>query len=143
MQVNNVIAKEVTAEQKISYALKSIGKIKSKDIVILDSIEMLDAPVTVLAMPANTRMQGFNLTWSAVDKANSYAISAGAKTVVEKLLECNLGILEAGIFGINVCARGNGQEVLASNYSAAINVERLNSPTNIKFDTLGTGKLLW
>ena len=45
---------------------------------------------------------------------------------------CSLAFLSAGNHAVSVCAKGNGQKVLASNYTPSINVRKLEAPSNMR-----------
>lgn len=42
-----------------------------------------------------------------------------------------------------VCARGNGADVLASNFSSPVTIQRLQAPTNIKITADNNGSIDW
>ncbi len=135
----------------LNFAIKKMGKgatYNGSDInVFLNSKEEdnLSFTITVLSTPKNVVMDGYNVKYDEVPNANGYAISTSSNSNPMKngTLTMDLGnALQVGGYEVMVAARGNGRDVLASNYSAPIRVVRLDAPTNLKILTdVDGGKL--
>ena len=114
--------------------------------VTLDSLSAtaLNFTVTVLATPQNTDISGYTFSYGAVNGNYGYAISAERLRHTQGLT-MDLSDMEAGAFDLMVCAKGNGSNVLASNYTAPIRIFRLTAPTNVRIDTVSAseGRLIF
>ena len=115
-------------------------------VVTLDSLSAtaLNFTITVLATPQNTDISGYTFSYGAVSGSYGYAISAERIRSTQNL-SIDLSDMEAGVFDLMVCAKGNGSNVLASNYTAPIRVFRLTAPTNVRIDTVSVagGRLIF
>ena len=140
--VSNLIDENVIDGQEDTYSVKLMGSVRTvggKITATLNSLHTLDFTITILATPQNVRMEGYLVKYDEVANAsNGYGItgvgSAGA--VTESSLSRDLSSeLQPGNYNVQVCAKGNGSDVLASNYSAGLVVHRLSAPTDIKIDT--------
>ena len=105
------------------------------------SEEALSFDITVLAAPQSLAMNGFMLSWASVSNSNGYSVAYAGQTFTAQAETYDLSILNAGSYSVTVCARGNGSNVLASNFSAPVAIERLQAPTNIKITSEENGTL--
>ena len=139
----NVVSASVTSQQHYTYMVQSLGGVRptgGSTYVMLPSIKAtsLSFDIIVQQQPQGLTMSGFNASWNAVGGSNGYAITYGGATYTAPTEFYNLEVLPAGTFNIAVCARGNGAEILASNYTAALEIHRLDYPRNIRI-TYGDG----
>ena len=139
----NVAADTVTSQQNYTYMVQSLGGVRTiggLKYVTLSSIKAtsLSFNIIVQQQPQGLTISGFNAMWNAVGGSNGYAITYGGNTYTASAEMYNLDILPTGTFDISVCARGDGAATLASNYTAAIEVRRLDYPKNIRI-TYGDG----
>ncbi len=134
----NVVSSEVIVEQLINYKLQSIGKNAATEngitTVVLDSLtaNMLKVEIKVLATPQVKDMNGYVYSYESVFGAYGYNVSVNGKNNARDNNSYDLSGLKSGTSDVKVCARGNGADVLASNYSAALQIYRLMSPYDIK-----------
>lgn len=145
---NNVADNENIAEQHYTYIVHSMGGVKTvgnTKYVTLPCLttEALSFDITVQATPQNPTMSGFNLSWETVAGNNGYTVTYAGTTVTAQAESYNLATLKAGTYSLTVSARGNGSNVLASNNSAPVAVQRLEAPVNIKISSSGNGTLQW
>lgn len=145
---NNVADNTSILEQHYTYMVRSMGGVKTINgtkYVTLPCLtaEALSFDITVQATPQNLRMSGFVLSWETVAGNNGYTVAYGGATVSANSESIDLSTIKAGTYSITVSARGNGSNVLASNYSAPVSVQRLEAPTNIKISSQGNGTLQW
>ncbi|MBQ8311123.1 MAG: hypothetical protein IJX80_08955 [Clostridia bacterium] len=105
-------------------------------VVTLDSLTQnaLNFTISVLATPMNTDISGYTFSYGAVAGSYGYAISAERIRSINGL-SIDLSDMEAGSFDLMVCAKGNGSNVLPSNFTTPIRVFRLAAPTNVRIDT--------
>ncbi len=140
---NDVADNSISAQQEYNYTVRSMGGVKTvsgSTHVFLPCLtdNALSFNITVQAMPTDLTMQGFSAQWSAVSGNNGYAVKYSGTVLNATATAMDLSTLHAGSYDVSVCTRGNGGATLASNYTAAINVQRLNAPTNIRI-SYGTG----
>ncbi len=139
----NLISEDTISAQEDTYEIQVVGKINSPNRVTLNSKDRLSFKITILAMPQNVRMNGFKLEYDDVAGAqNNYWITGVAGGNGISGLSGGVSLddyVEVGSYDMQVCARGNGAEVLASNYSPVVRIFRLAAPTNIKIDTAVAG----
>ncbi len=136
--VGNLIDKSITAEQEFNYSIQSVGNVSpdGKRINLSSLTEnSLSFKITVLATPSNADISGYTYSWGEVQKASGYVVSNGSSGNTSLETQYDLSGLTAGNHELSVCSRGNGREVLPSNYTSAISVVRLEAPTNVKIDT--------
>lgn len=144
---NDVADDSVTAEQNYTYIVRSMGGVKvvnGKTTVALSSLttESLSFNITVLPMPTNLEMSGYNAQWSPVNGNNGYAVKYGGNSFTATQTIYDLSTLNAGSYDVSVCTKGNGGATLPSNYTAPVVVERLRYPTGIKISYgAGDGQL--
>lgn len=153
-KVTDVAEAGVTSEKVYNYSIQSIGTdAMQKNTVVLSSLKTKSLPfaITVLATPqgpnlddqARPTIEGFLYKYGKVEKANGYAVDTGATIYDANDTQFDLGVvLPAGATTVRVCAKGNGAEVLASNYSEPISVHRLAEPYNIRIDESGSNSVL-
>ncbi len=138
---SDIVDDSITAQQTIDYTVRarggetSVGGVRTIRLDTLSSMA-LSFSVTVLPTPANPAMNGYIYSFGSVAGSDGYMINAGGADYSSDATEYDLGVkLRAGNYDVRVCARGNGKEILASNYSTPINIYRLAAPTNIRIDT--------
>ena len=141
---NDVADDSISSQQNYNYYVKSTGGVRNvsgKTYVFLPCLtsDALSFDITVQPMPLDLTMAGFNAQWSAVSGNNGYAIKYAGSVANATATVYDLSTLKAGTYDVSVCTRGNGGTTLASNYTAAVSVNRLNAPTNIKI-SYGTGE---
>lgn len=128
-------------EQTFNYLVQAVGTVKTvsgKIEVTLGSLsaDSLSFQITVLSAPVTPAMDGFKYSFGEVSKSHGYSINVGGKTYTAENTEFDLGVvLAAGNYTIKVCARGNGSDVLASNFADPLNLVRLEAPRNVRIDT--------
>ena len=147
-RVNEFVDEASMAEKIYTYRIKSIGSSynSAKRTKILDCLSSatLNFNITVLAMPDNARMEGFNILYDSVSKASQYTIDIGSAIKTSETTSYSLDQLNAGSYQVRVNARGNRSDILSSNYTVAINVVRLPAPENIRISVDGSeGYLLF
>ena len=139
-----IVDTSAIAEQHFTYTVRSMGSFNaSRREVKLPclSTEALSFDITVLAAPQSLAMNGFMLSWASVSNSNGYSIAYAGQTFTAQAETYDLAILNAGSYSVTVCARGNGSNVLASNFSSPVEIERLQAPTNIKITSAENGTL--
>lgn len=145
----NVVSQEVMVEQLIDYKIQSVGKNAATEngitTVVLDSLtaNMLNVGIKVLATPNVNDMNGYTYSYDSVQGAYGYNVSVNGQNNGRDNTSIDLSYLESGTFNVRVCARGNGSDVLASNYSQPLQIYRLMSPYDIKVltDSVNEGVL--
>ncbi len=145
---NNVVDASNIAHQQYTYTVRSMGGVKTVSggkYVTLPCLtqQALSFDITVQATPQNATMSGYNLSWEPVAGNNGYSVAYAGANVTSQNENIDLSTLKAGTYSLAVCARGDGGKVLASNYSAPVEVKRLQSPANIKISADGNGTLKW
>lgn len=150
-KVTNVAEAGVTSEKIYNYSIQSMGTdAMQNNTVVLSSLKAKSLPfaITVLATPqgpnlddqARPTIEGFLYKYGKVEKASGYAVDTGAKVYDANDTQFDLGVvLPAGATTVRVCAKGNGSNVLASNYSEPISVHRLAEPYNITVEENNSG----
>lgn len=144
---NDVVKNDVTTMQNYTYSVRSVGtvkKINGKTYVTLGCLttDAMSFNITVLPMPTDLDMSGFDASWSAISGNNGYAVKHNGATYTATQTKFDLSTLHAGNYTVSVCARGNGTTTLASNYTASINITRIAAPSNIRISYgEGEGKL--
>ncbi len=141
------VSESVISDVPYNYFIRSEGKyetIQGIKTVTLNSLDALSFNIQVLPTPQNVDISGTNLSWDANAKVTNFAVRYAGK-VKNDITVSNLNLdalLNEGEYTVDVCAQGNGAEVLASNYSAPISIVRLRTPTNIRItrDNKGTIK---
>jgi hypothetical protein len=148
--INNLISSDVGEAQNNVYSIQSIGGlsvINGQQVVKLNSLTRrnLTVSITILPMPQNVQMIGYDLVWDNVGLSSNYVVSVSETLSSNSTLSKDLKYLSAGVFEVKVAARGNGTNILPSNYSPGISVNRLQAPTNIKINTQdqAEGILTW
>ena len=139
-----IVDSSAIAEQHFTYSVRSMGSFNaSRREVKLPCLseEALSFDITVLAAPQSLAMNGFMLSWASVSNSNGYSVAYAGQTFTAQAETYDLSILNAGSYSVTVCARGNGSNVLASNFSSPVEIERLQAPTNIKITSAENGTL--
>lgn len=130
-----IVNTSVISEQHFTYSLRSMGSFNaSRKEVKLPCLseEALSFDITVLAAPQSLAMNGFMLSWATVSNSSGYSVAYAGHTFTAQAETYDLANLNAGSYSVAVCARGNGSNVLSSNFSSPVEIERLQAPTNIK-----------
>lgn len=145
---NNVTIPSNMAEQNFTYMVRSMGghkTVSGKDYITLPCLteSALSFNIIVQATPQNPIMDGYDLTWDATAGTNGYTVSYSGTNVTASAERLSLKTLNAGTCSVTVCARGNGSNVLASNVSTPVTIERLQAPTNIRITPEKEGTLEW
>jgi len=145
---NNVADSANISEQHYTYTVRSMGGVKTVGngkYVTLPclSAEALSFDITVQATPRNATMSGYTISWEAVAGNNGYTVGYAGTSVTAQSESFDLSTIKAGSYSVTVSARGNGSDVLASNTSAPVAIQRLEAPTNIKISASGNGTLQW
>ena len=151
IHVAGLVDNSVIEPQTLNFTVKSIGSVNNgKNIEVkLDSLTSSDLSfvIYVLGQPTGRTMNGYYLEWDNVSDANGYGVSVSGKANVLTTTESfyDLKGLESGHYDVSVCAKGNGSNTLASNYTAPIEINRLYAPTNVRIsiDEASEGSLLW
>ncbi len=137
-RVTDVTEEGSTAEQTFNYKIQTLGSnTLQNNKVVLSSLKdnSLTFQIKVLATPQNPTMEGFNFTFGSIEGAQGYAVTAAGDIYDANSTTYDLGkVLEAGPADVRVCAKGNGSNILASNFSAPVKVVRLDRPYNIRID---------
>lgn len=146
-RVADIVEESNTREVSIAYYVQSIGSVSSDGKTVILSSLMGAASsasafnITVLATPSNPTIIG-NTDYSAtyqfdeVSHGFGYNVNVSGRNLTATNTNFNLdSAIEAGEYVVSVCTQGNGHEILASTYAPAINVTRLNAPTNLKIST--------
>ena len=151
---NSFFEQEYLTGQVITFEIKRMGAgatYNGNQInVMLNSKDEdnLAFEITILSTPENVVMDGFNITYNSVANATdgySISISGSASAITETTTSRDISnSLVEGTYNIQVCARGNGKNVLPSNYSAPIEIVRLDAPeiTGIDMNVSG-GRLMF
>lgn len=134
-------------EHQYTYWIRSKGTDGlNNGVVTLSSLSSsaLNFTITVLATPQDTDISGTTFSYGEVNGTYGYVISADRLRETEAL-SIDLADMEAGGFDLKVCAKGNGSNVLASNFTAPIRVFRLPAPTNVRIGstTESEGRLIF
>lgn len=134
---SNVADSSIATQQNYTYSIRSMGGVKTVSGVMYVTLPCLSANalsfnIMVNAMPTGLSMVEFDAIWNAVPGSNGYSVSYGSAIVTANTERLDLSTLQAGLYDVAVCAKGNGSDTLASNYCAPVAVRRLSYPTNIK-----------
>lgn len=141
-----IMTEAETEAKDFTYEVQSLGSTKtfaSTRIITLNSIKTnnLKAEISVLAQPQDVAFTEFTASWTTVPSANGYALNVGEQKTTETN-EYSLANLAAGSYNFAVCARGNGGDVLASNYTPTKQIIRLNAPFDIRLQNSSDGDTL-
>jgi len=148
ISVRNVVNSTTVEVQEFNYAIKSEGNITNQHgntVVKLGSNTALTIPISVLAMPRNVTFSGFVMSWDSIEQSTGYVVNYGG--IPDNCVETNfeLSKLNPGNYEMRVAARGNGRNVLSSNYTSVKNVVRLAAPldVHISVEESGEGMLVY
>lgn len=146
----SVVAENVTEQQEINYKICSVGSVVTTSAGITvrlgsltDEASALSFKITVLAMPRNARMEGYDAKWDAVSGARGYAIGYGGESLFATSTMQDLSTLPVGTSVVRICATGDGAMTLASNLTAPMTIQRLAAPTHIRITSASEGTLLY
>lgn len=135
---SNVVNLSVLEEQNFTYKIQSIGRAQSQankiTTVVLDSLSSTARSfnIKVLPVPTGQDLSGYQYTYNAVSGAFGYMVNVDNRPAVNDDLSYDLSALTAGNHTVSVCSRGNGAEILSSNYTPAINIRRLATPVDVE-----------
>lgn len=144
----DIMSEDETEALKINYSVQAVGNVKTfgtQRKITLSSLtkDSLKAEINVLAQPQNLTIQEYEASWTAVTGATQYALTVGDHAT-SNTSTYDLKNLTAGTYDFGVCAKGNGGDLLASNYTATKKIVRLGAPINIEIDPTSNGdKLTW
>lgn len=143
---NNVSDASIMSQQEYTYVVRSMGGVRTtggNTYVTLPCLtaNALSFNITVQATPQNPAMDDFIIKWDAVSGNNGYVVSYSGNTNIAQVENYDLSTLNAGTYDITVSTRGNGSNVLASNQSVPVTVQRLQAPTNISITSAANGTL--
>lgn len=138
--VTELVAPGTMGQQSYTYKVQSVGKtdyVNGRTYVTLSSLtdDALVFDITVLAMPTNPKISGYTYTYGTVQGNYGYVVDVGGQAFTSETTQHSLETLQIGSYEVRVCAKGNGENVLASNYTSATTVVRLSAPTNVRILT--------
>ncbi|MBO7215285.1 MAG: hypothetical protein J6V66_07345 [Clostridia bacterium] len=138
--VTDVVDNSVIEEQSYNFSIQALGGVTRHQGLITATLSSLTSKslnfgVKVLAQPSTPTIDGYMYEYGQINGANGYAVNVDGAKFSSGNTSYDLSVLEAGSFNVRVCAKGNGKEILASNYTGAINVVRLEAPRNVKINT--------
>lgn len=112
---------------------------QSNDAYTLDSTDYASEDVVKLGMVKNIKIQGDMITWDLVDKAQGYVISVDG---TEVNTDRNQYAFEGydGSHKIKIKAKGNGSNIVSSDYSEIQTIYKLSKPKNL---SINNGVLSW
>ncbi len=139
------VSASVITDIPYNYYIRSIGDSKTVQgikTVTLNSLEELRFDIKILPTPRNVTISGFSLVWDDNADITNYTVRYAGETVSVAVSNLELEtLLKSGSYMIDVCAQGDGAQVLASNYSDALSVVRLRTPTNIRITSDNNGTI--
>lgn len=141
-KVTDVVEDSNTQGDSVAYYIQSNGKVNGKSIVLsslssnAQETQNSGFQIKVLPMPTDPTIEGkiYSFTGTTGDNGYNVRVSGNNHTALNYSLDLD-NLLNAGTSTVSVCAMGNGHEVLASNYSIEISVQRLNAPTELTIAT--------
>lgn len=143
--INSPIPSEATGNTEQTYMIQSRGngvealangvqRVRLSSVIPAagNSADTCSFTITSKAMPTGLDCDGQYLVWNG--SANQYAIRGlgGNRPMSVTVAQYDCYNLTPGAFMPSVCAEGDGAAVLASNYTASINVTRLAAPVNMR-----------
>lgn len=134
--VTDVLGGErITTEQKYVYTIRTKGSDNGRNIK-LDSLPSADLTfhITVQAMPANPKMNGYTLSWGSVSGAQ-YNVKVGGSMHTAEQNSSDLSKTEVGTFPVSVNSRGNGSNVLPSLFTSEFTLTRLRAVEDLYVTT--------
>lgn len=146
MSLNGIVKADTTARMEITYGIQTRGyneTFGTQKRVTLPSLKESmtsefgsNVKVTVLSMPTNVAISGYDATWTAGDAPKGYAVAHEKETEITAP-EYSFMNLKSGDRAVDfkVCAKGDGKAIFPSNYTEAISVYRLGKPTGVRVDT--------
>ncbi len=129
------ISETKTTESNFNFKIYA----SSTDLYTLDSNDYATEDVIKLGIPQNIKIQGGTITWDLVSKAQGYIVSVDGT-------EYNADKNEYGFDGydgshvVRIKAKGNGSNIVSSDYSESQTIYKLSKPTNL---TMSEGVLSW
>lgn len=136
-----VVDLSVIEEQNITYKIQSVGRTQTQSngvtTVVLDSLSATarSFSVKILAAPTGQDISGYTYSYNQVSGANGYMVNIDNTPKKHDSTECPLAELVPGSHTVRVCSRGNGAEILSSNYTPAISIRRLAAPVDVRIST--------
>lgn len=145
--VSDVVGRASMTEQNFTYTIRSLGGTKTVSGLLYVTLPSLSSGalsfnITVKATPQNPRMDGFLLKWDQVSESNGYAVAYAGNAISAAQESLDLSTINPGRYDISICAKGNGQEILASSFSTPVVVQRLAAPTNLRITHEAEGTLI-
>ena len=145
---NNASDPTIMTQQNYTYIVRSMGGMRitgGQTYVTLPCLtaNALSFNITVQATPQNPRMNGYSLLWDTVSGVNGYVVNYAGNTNTAQTESFDLSILNPGTYSVTVNSRGNGSNVLASNLSTPVEIQRLQAPTDIVITSAENGTLDW
>lgn len=146
MSLNGIVKADTTARMEITYGIQTRGyneTFGTQKRVTLSSLKESmtsesgsNVKITVLSMPNNVAISGYDATWTAGDAPKGYAVAHEKETQITSPTYSFMN-LKSGDKAVDfkVCAKGDGKAIFPSNYTEAISVYRLGKPTGVKVDT--------
>ena len=150
--VTNVVAPDVITPQSFTYKIQAVGapakKTNGTTYATISSLmeESLSFDIKVLQQPATPEMDGYTYKFGEISGCSGYFVNTGSgDPYLAGNTSYDLSNLPAGPFEVSVCAIGNGAQILSSNYTGPIRINRLEAPTNVRIDTsdASEGVLAW
>jgi len=139
--VKDLSNSKVIEEQNYNYSIQSVGSgaqiVNGQCVVTLSSLteNSHNFTIKILATPTAPTIDGFKYMYGTVNYASGYVIDVGGQSFSSGETFYDLSMIEAGVYNVSVCARGNGTNVLPSDYAAPISVHRLDAPTRVRIET--------
>lgn len=145
-KVTDVVDQNKADDFDYDYTIQTLGAgVMQNNKVVLSSLKdkLLAFTITVLPTPQSPTIEAFTYSYGSITGANGYSVSTGSGLHDSNATTFDLGkVLTAGNWEVRVCAKGNGGNILASNYSEPIKVYRLEKPYNIRIQENGDGGIV-
>ena len=129
------------SEKTYKISVIAIGAVTSSEI-ILDSLDKYEFNLTRLATPTNLKSEGSQITWNNVNHANKYYVAIGGKKIETNTNSYQFTDLQPGKYEVKVqAANSDNANYILSHYSAALQIEKLATPTNVILKTTADGSV--
>ncbi len=144
-RVTDLFEEGKTREDSYAYYVRSVGTTAAsgKKMVLSsllgDKSDSSAFTITILQTPNNPTVTGkdYDAEYSFTGVANAgngYCINVAGSPFDSSTTTYNLATLEEGTYEIKSCAKGNGNIVLASDFTTSIYVTRINAPYDLKIN---------